>query len=135
MVGFPPSESGSIIDDEIASTDQAAMEGSQYGQDEEGFMDGCPCSMSVLALLRDAGNANPSIPILKQPTRQGSGEPSSQPVMHILIGELPQGPQEHNQCQGRSAPPLPADKGSGQRRWDRRKANRNGRANVAWSRG
>ncbi len=57
--------------DAVPCVNQATMDGQEHDQDEETFMDGGSRSTTALALLGGTGNAEPSLTVRRQATRQG----------------------------------------------------------------
>jgi hypothetical protein len=96
-VSTPPRQDGCTIDDQITCPNQATTQGDENREDEEAFIDGRSGGPTTLALLRRTGNPKLSLPIERQAAGVRQGRPRAQPIMHILIGQPPQGPQEGNQ--------------------------------------
>ena len=70
-IGAAPGEDGCAVDDEIARSNQAAMESQQYRQHEETFKERSSCSTKAFALLRGARNVWASLLVQWQSTGQG----------------------------------------------------------------
>jgi len=93
-IGLVPSQNGSTIDNQIACTHEATFDDRLHTEHEEGLRQWGSCCPTAFTLLRATGNQRAPVVTHGQTTGQGQGWPSHQPVMHILIGEPPQGAQE-----------------------------------------
>src|SRR5258708_28350176 len=80
-----PGQDGSAINDEITSSDESRLDCMQDSQHKERLIQGCTGCVATFALLGFARNAELSLLVQGQPTRQGQRIPTLQPVMHLLI--------------------------------------------------
>jgi hypothetical protein len=72
-IGFAPRQDRGAINDEIASPHQTAVQGVQDAEDEEGFMDRCPGTLTTFALLRRTGKAQLPLSVAWQATSHRQG--------------------------------------------------------------
>src|SRR5438874_3746188 len=90
-ISSAPSQDGSTIDNQIARPNQMAAHGTPDREHEEGLKGWGSCRLPALTQLGRTGNAWRAIGSLWQATGESQGRPTHQPVMHVLVGESPQG--------------------------------------------
>jgi len=93
-IGSTPSQERGAIDDEIAGSDQAAAHGSANREHKERLKEWSSCRLPAFAELGRTGNAWLAIVPERQATGQGQRGPVREPVMHVLLGQPPQGFEE-----------------------------------------
>lgn len=98
-VAPPPGEDRRAVDDEIASAGEAAAEGRLDHDDEEHLVGWGTGRRRPLALLAGAGDLEVPGAVTREPAGQRQRRPRAQPVVHILVGEPPEGPQQGDQQQ------------------------------------
>jgi hypothetical protein len=76
-IGFAPSQDGGAIDDQNASTNEAATEGDTHQQYEQAFGRWRACRISKLPLLGEAGNVVLAVTIQRQTTGRSQYWPGS----------------------------------------------------------
>jgi len=86
-----PGQDGSTVNDEITGSSQSRPQGVQNSDDKKGLMHRCSGGVATFALLGGARNARLSLLVHGEPTRKSQGRPALKPVVHILIGEPPEG--------------------------------------------
>src|SRR5256885_12422341 len=86
-----PGQDGSTVNDEITCSYQSRPHGVQNSDDKKGLMHRGSGGMATFTLLGGARNARVSLLGQGEPTSKSQGRPALKPVVHILIGEPPEG--------------------------------------------
>src|SRR5262249_47504184 len=95
-IGASPSQNGSTINDQIAGPNELFADGQQDGEHEEGFMHWGSCGMTAFTRLRFERDTD--CPFFKwKSTTQRQLCQTYQPVVHVLIGQPPQGAQQSDE--------------------------------------
>jgi hypothetical protein len=102
-IGPAPSQNGGAVDDEIARTDEAAANRHAHRHahrdDEQCLGHWSANTRRSFPLLRGTGRPGGSLSVEWEATGERERGPTDDPIVHVLIGEAPERPQQGEQQQ------------------------------------
>lgn len=114
----PPRQDGGAVDDEITRPDEPTADGNLHCQNEQRLACRSSGSLFTLPLLGSRRDTRLTMSIKGQPACERQGRSTAQPIVHILVREAPQRPEQGNQQQRfLGVDSWVASRTSGQRRW------------------
>lgn len=99
-VAAAPGQDGGTVDDEVASADEPLAPRKAYYGHKKRFGHGCPRSRRPFQLLRRTGHAWLALGIVWQSAGVCQRGLTDQPIVQVLIGELPQRAQQREEQKG-----------------------------------
>lgn len=99
-VAAAPGQDGGTVDDEVASADEPLAPRKAYYGHKKRFGHGCPRSRRPFPLLRRTGHAWLALGIVWQSAGVCQRGLTDQPIVQVLIGELPQRAQQREEQEG-----------------------------------